>query len=158
MRRVKQQIQLQYTTTFLHSNDLSFTQIVPSHQACLPRKELQPEEELSDTVHYDKSNISKRTYFPLIFHPGSSLSSLSAISLLGSPTTTSLLTVRREQTLGAPGALAIGPMASSNGVAAGAAQSYVSFRWFKSPLKMTRSERERCKKRSGASVIKSQYV
>ena len=65
------------------------------------------------------------TYFPLIFHPGSSLSNLSAISspLSPSPTTTSLLTVLNEQILGAPAALAIGPIATGNGVLAGAWQS-----------------------------------
>lgn len=62
------------------------------------------------------------TYFPLIFQPGSSLSSFSAISspLSPSPTTTSLLTVLNEQILGAPAALAIGPIATGNGVLAGA--------------------------------------
>jgi len=40
-----------------------------------------------------------------------------------SPTTTSLLIVLRLQTFGAPEALAIGPMATSKGVLAGAAQS-----------------------------------
>ena len=65
------------------------------------------------------------TYFPLIFQPGSSLSSLSAISspLSPRPTTTSLLIVLKLATTGAPEELAMGPIAVSNGVLAGAAQS-----------------------------------
>ena len=68
------------------------------------------------------------TYFPLIFQPGSLLSSCSEISFPPSPrpTTTSLFTVRILQIFGAPDADAIGPMASANEVLAGAAQSYVS--------------------------------
>jgi len=65
------------------------------------------------------------TYFPLIFQPGSSLSSLSAISSPWSPrpTTTSLLIVLKLAITGAPEELAMGPIAASNGVLAGAAQS-----------------------------------
>lgn len=96
---------------------------------------------------------SELTYFPLIFHPGSASSNCSATSSPSSPnpTTTSLLIVLKLATLGAPAELAMGPMATSNGVLAGAAQSYVNLRWLRSPLKKTRSERDRWRKRSGAS-------
>ena len=70
------------------------------------------------------------TYFPLIFHPGSSASNLFAVSspLSPSPTTTSLLIVLSEHIFGAPTLLAMGPIATSNGVLAGAVQSYVNLR------------------------------
>lgn len=58
----------------------------------------------------------------LIFHPGSSLSNLSASCPL-SPTTTSLLMVLNEATGGAPGSSASGPMAMLKGVEGGAWQS-----------------------------------
>lgn len=115
-------------------------------------------------IHYTQANRtfspgrpsdrSTTAYFPLIFQPGSSLSNRSAMAspLSPSPTTTSLLIVRRLQIFGAPAALAIGPIEMSNGMLAGAAQSYVSFLWFRSPLKYTRSERDRWRKRSGASL------
>ena len=63
--------------------------------------------------------------------------------------------VRNEHTRGAPAKSAIGPIATSNGVLAGAAQSYANLRWFRSPLNTTRSERDRCRNRSGASVCRS---
>lgn len=75
----------------------------------------------------------------LIFHPSSSWSSLWASDPL-IPTTTSDLIVRSEQTGGVPGSEARGPIATSKGVVGGAWQSYVSFRWLRSPLKTTRSE------------------
>src|SRR5258706_7361763 len=67
-------------------------------------------------------------YFPEIFHPGSFSSNSSAILFSWNPTTTSLLIVLKLATGGAPAKLAIGPIATSNGVAAGAAQSYVNLR------------------------------
>lgn len=65
------------------------------------------------------------------------------------------LIVLIEQTLGAPALLAMGPIASSNEVVLGAAQSYVNLRWLRSPLNITKRARERCRNKSGASELKS---
>lgn len=72
-----------------------------------------------------KSKTLALTYLPEIFHPGSSSSSFSPTPP-GIPTTTSDLMVRSEQTGGAPGSEASGPMAMLKGVSSGAWQSYVS--------------------------------
>ena len=87
-----------------------------------PKVVQQPKTEL---VWHAGTRMVGRTYLPLIFQPGSALSSFSAISspFGPKPTTTSLLMVLRLAILGAPAELAIGPIAMSNGVLAGAAQS-----------------------------------
>ena len=65
---------------------------------------------------------STTAYLPEMRQPGSSRSSRSETSK-GTETTTSDLMVRSEATGGAPGSLASGPMATSNGVLDGAWQS-----------------------------------
>jgi hypothetical protein len=106
-----------------------FMRIGLSLPACHRREEQRPVQSkfVSDGLLV-MGATQRLTYLPLIFQPGSSLSSFSANASLSSPTTTSLLIVRSEHTFGAPAALAIGPIATSKGVDAGAAQSYVSFR------------------------------
>ena len=106
------------------------------------RKEVQRPDIRLTFVHTMDGGL---TYFPLIFHPGSALSRRSAVSSPSGPrpTTTSLLMVLKLAITGAPAELAIGPIATSNGVLAGAAQSYVNFRWFRSPLKNARSDRDK---------------
>lgn len=93
-----------------------------------------PLRQKDNSLHHDQycrpngRNSKVLTYFPLIFQPGSSLSSFSASSSPSGPrpTTTSLLIVRMLQTRGAPAADAMGPIATSKSVEGGAAQSYVS--------------------------------
>ena len=91
--------------------------------ACQNRRRQRPQK-----PNQEEMGDGGRTYLPLIFQPSSSLSRRSASSSPSGPrpTTTSLLMVRILQIFGAPAAEAMGPIAISNSVEGGAAQSYVN--------------------------------